>query len=64
MNVLVVDIGGSNVSIFATRQIDFQRFPSRPTLSAEPMVSGVKKLGRYSKRHETSTLPKAMTPTG
>ena len=48
MNVLVVDLGGTNVRILATGQNDSQRIPSRPTLTAEQMVSGVKKLGRYS----------------
>ena len=46
MNVLVVDIGGSNVKILATGQDEPRKFASGPTLTAEEMVSGVKKLAR------------------
>ena len=46
MNVLVVDIGGSNVKILATGQDEPRKFVSGPTLTAERMVSGVKKLAR------------------
>ena len=46
MNVLVVDIGGSHVKIFATGQDAPRKFVSGPTLTAERMVSGVKKLAR------------------
>jgi polyphosphate glucokinase len=44
MNVLVVDVGGTNVKILATGQSEPRRFPSGPTLTAEQMVSGVKEL--------------------
>jgi predicted NBD/HSP70 family sugar kinase len=44
MNVLVVDVGGTNVKILATGQAEPRRFPSGPTLTPEAMVSGVKKL--------------------
>lgn len=46
MNVLVVDIGGSHVKILATGQDGPRKFVSGPTLTAEKMVSGVKKLAR------------------
>lgn len=46
MNVLVVDIGGTNVKILATGQREPRRFPSGPTLTPKEMVSGVKKLAR------------------
>lgn len=46
MNVLVVDIGGSHVKILATGQDTPRKFVSGPTLTAERMVSGVKKLAR------------------
>jgi len=46
MNVLVVDIGGSHVKILATGQDESRKFVSGPTLTAERMVSGVKKLAR------------------
>ena len=46
MNVLVVDIGGSHVKILATGHDTPRRFVSGPTLTAERMVSGVKKLAR------------------
>jgi len=44
MNVLVVDVGGTNVKCLATGQAEPRRFPSGPTLTPEAMVSGVKKL--------------------
>jgi polyphosphate glucokinase len=44
MNVLVVDVGGTNVKILATGQKERRRFPSGPALSAEQMVRGVKEL--------------------
>ena len=46
MNVLVVDIGGSHVKILATGQEEPRKLVSGPTLTAERMVSGVKKLAR------------------
>ena len=44
MNVLVVDVGGTNVKILATGQKEPRRFPSGPTLTPERMVAGVKEL--------------------
>jgi polyphosphate glucokinase len=44
MNVLVVDVGGTHVKILATGQNAPREFPSGPTLTAEQMVTGVKKL--------------------
>jgi len=44
MNVLAVDVGGTNVKILATGQRERRKFPSGPTLTAAKMVSGVKKL--------------------
>ena len=44
MNVLVVDVGGTNVKILATGQAEPRRFPSGPKLTPEQMVSGVKEL--------------------
>ena len=46
MNVLVVDVGGSNVKILATGQEDPRKFSSGPKLTAERMVSGVRKLAK------------------
>src|SRR5713101_4897487 len=46
MNVLAIDIGGSNVKILATGQGEPRKFASGPTMTAEEMVSGVKKLAR------------------
>ncbi|MBI3800277.1 MAG: ROK family protein [Deltaproteobacteria bacterium] len=43
MNVLVVDVGGTNVKILATGQTESRRFPSGPTMTPRQMVSGVKK---------------------
>jgi polyphosphate glucokinase len=44
MNVLAIDIGGSNVKILATGQKESRSFPSGPTLTPKRMVAGVKKL--------------------
>ena len=44
MNVLVIDIGGTNVKILATGQKEPRKFPSGPNLSPRQMVDGVKKL--------------------
>ncbi len=46
MNVLVVDIGGTNVKILATGQDEPRKFPSGPTLTAKQMVAGVKKVAK------------------
>jgi polyphosphate glucokinase len=46
VNVLVIDIGGTNVKILATGQDKPRRFPSGPTLTAKEMVAGVKKLAQ------------------
>jgi polyphosphate glucokinase len=44
VNVLVVDVGGTNVKILATGAAEPRRFSSGPTMTAEQMVSGVKQL--------------------
>jgi polyphosphate glucokinase len=44
MNVLVVDVGGTNVKILATGQGEPRKFPSGTTLTAAKMVEGVRKL--------------------
>lgn len=44
MNVLVVDVGGSNVKILATGQTEARKFPSGSTLTPAAMVAGVKEL--------------------
>jgi polyphosphate glucokinase len=46
MNVLVVDVGGTHVKILATGEDTPRKFPSGPTLTANQMVSTVKKLAR------------------
>jgi predicted NBD/HSP70 family sugar kinase len=46
MNVLVVDVGGTNVKILATGESEPRKFPSGPTLSPETMVAGVKEVAR------------------
>jgi polyphosphate glucokinase len=46
VNVLVVDVGGTNVKILATGQDKPRKFPSGPTLTAKEMVAGVKKLAQ------------------
>ena len=44
MNVLVIDIGGTNVKIFATGAASPRRLPSGVEMTPEKMISGVKKL--------------------
>jgi polyphosphate glucokinase len=44
MNVLVIDVGGTHVKILATGQSDKREFASGPKMTAEEMVSGVRKL--------------------
>jgi polyphosphate glucokinase len=44
MNILVVDVGGTHVKILATGQKEPRKFDSGPTLTAEQMAAGVKKM--------------------
>ena len=44
MNVLAIDVGGTNVKILATGQKEPRKFPSGPTLTPKEMVEGIKKL--------------------
>jgi predicted NBD/HSP70 family sugar kinase len=44
MNILVVDIGGTNVKILATGQAEPRKFPSGLKMTPQQMVSGVKEL--------------------
>ena len=44
MNVLAIDIGGTNVKILATGQDTPRRFPSGPKMTPGQMVRGVKRL--------------------
>jgi polyphosphate glucokinase len=46
MNVLVIDVGGTNVKILATGQIEPRKLPSGPDLTPKRMITGVKKLAR------------------
>jgi polyphosphate glucokinase len=42
MQVLVVDVGGTNVKLLATGQTERRKFASGPTMTAEQMVAGVR----------------------
>jgi polyphosphate glucokinase len=44
MRALVIDVGGTNVKALATGQPQPRQFPSRPTLTVDGMVAGVKSL--------------------
>jgi polyphosphate glucokinase len=44
VNVLVIDVGGSNVKILVTGQSEPRKFPSGPELTPKQMVNRVKKL--------------------
>lgn len=46
VNVLVIDVGGTNIKILATGQKQFRRFPSGTALTAKQMVAEVKMLAR------------------
>jgi len=46
MNILVIDVGGTNVKIMATGQKDERRMPSGPALTAAQMASGVRQLAK------------------
>jgi polyphosphate glucokinase len=46
MNVLVIDIGGTNVKILATGQTEARRFPSGKAMTPALMVAGVMKLAK------------------
>lgn len=46
MNVLVIDIGGTNVKILASGHSQPKKFPSGPDLTPARMVAGVKKLAK------------------
>jgi polyphosphate glucokinase len=46
MNVLVVDVGGTNVKILATGQNEPRKFPSGRQLTPKQMVSGVKQIAK------------------
>jgi predicted NBD/HSP70 family sugar kinase len=41
MNILVIDIGGTNIKFLATSQTESRKFPSGNTLTPSKMVSGV-----------------------
>jgi predicted NBD/HSP70 family sugar kinase len=44
MNVLVVDVGGTNVKVLATGQKEPRKFPSGPKMTPKQMVAGVKQI--------------------
>lgn len=46
MNVLVIDVGGTNIKILATGQKQLRKFPSGPSLTAKQMVVEVKTLAK------------------
>jgi len=46
VNVLAVDIGGTNVKILASGESEPRKFPSGPHLTPRQMVTGVKKLAQ------------------
>lgn len=44
MNVLVIDIGGTNIKFLATGQTEARKFASGPTMTPDKMVAGVKQM--------------------
>jgi len=41
VKVLVIDVGGTNIKVFANGETGVRKFPSGPTLTAKQMVDGV-----------------------
>lgn len=54
MNVLVIDIGGTNIKILATGQPEPRKFPSGNSLTPAEMVAGVKELAKEWKYEAVS----------
>jgi polyphosphate glucokinase len=46
LNVLTIDVGGTNVKILATGQREPRKFGSGPTMTPKQMVAGARKLAR------------------
>jgi polyphosphate glucokinase len=44
VKVLVIDVGGTHVKVFANGEAEVRKFPSGPTLTARQMVEGVLQL--------------------
>jgi polyphosphate glucokinase len=58
MNILAIDVGGTHVKILATGQKESRKFVSGPTLTAQQMVAGVKKLaGNWKFDHVSIGYP-------
>ena len=41
MKVLVIDVGGTNIKVFASGEAETRKFPSGPDLTPKQMVGGV-----------------------
>lgn len=41
MKVLVIDVGGTNIKVFADGEAEVRKFPSGPTFTAKQLVDGV-----------------------
>jgi polyphosphate glucokinase len=67
MNVLTIDIGGTNIKILATGQKTPRKFPSGPTLTPPKMVAAVRELAEDWKfppfKWTTSCWAEAMPKT-
>lgn len=46
MDVLAIDIGGTNVKLLASGQSEPRKFPSGPTMTPQQMVAGVKEVAK------------------
>ena len=44
MNVLAIDVGGTNVKVLATGQTEPRKSPSGPKMTPQQMVAGVKQI--------------------
>jgi polyphosphate glucokinase len=49
VNVLAIDVGGTNIKVLAAGEDEPRRFPSGPKMTPQQMVSGVKEITKDSK---------------
>ena len=54
MNVLAIDIGGTNIKVLAAGEDEPRRLPSGPKMTPQQMVSGVKEITKDSKYEAVS----------
>jgi polyphosphate glucokinase len=66
MNVLSIDIGGTDIKFLATGETERRRFDSGPAMTPEKMVAGVRKLAadwKYDVVGDRLSRPRSKQPT-